>query len=290
MRRVGAPHSPGHPRCGEGTTAAACRSCSQHPKLGYPWPPRFGVCGPLMARAWSALWRTLSTRHSFGFIGICLLLAAGGAGAGARVRPCLWGLFSEGGALGGPGGCWDGWDAASGSGMGVRVVLSQLPAPVMVPQCQPCPTTSAAAVLAARAIYQPGGHHPAPAHPSRCSEAGALYISCDGFQILLRFCSHGRVADTRSSSSICPQEPWGWTRSHTTGSQRGGTVLSMHGDPKGWAGEPLRDNWGWGPMVSWGDEAGMTAAAPGGDGDGDDGAVRAGSVETVVPPVPRPAL
>lgn len=228
---------------------------------------------------------TLSTQHSFGFVGICLLLAAGGAGTGGGLTLPPGVVFGRG-SLGGPGGHWDGWDPANGSGRGGRVVLSQLPAPVMVPRCELCPAASPVAVLAAWAISQPRGPHPAPAHPPRCSEAIAPCISCDGFQTLLRFCSRRRVEDARPLLRL-PGEPRGWTRS-----RRGGPVPLMHGIPKGWVGEPERDNWGRGPMVCWGDEAGMTLATPGwaGDGAGGDGAVRAGSVRTAVPPIPCPAL
>lgn len=68
---------------------------------GTPGPtcrPQLGVRGSFTPRVQSAPWRSLSTRHGFGFVGICLLLAAGkGAGAGVRVGPCLRGSSQRGG-------------------------------------------------------------------------------------------------------------------------------------------------------------------------------------------------
>lgn len=144
------PHQ--HPWHREGTT-----TCCLMVSAGTHGPP----CQPTRSQLWGAWsphtkgmeWPMEDAQHSFGFVGICLLLAGGG---------------------------------------------------------------------------EKGHRSNAPAHPSWCLGAIALYISRDVSQTLLRSAA-AEGWRIRVPPLICPQEPWGWTRSRTTSSQRGGIVPLVPG-------------------------------------------------------------
>lgn len=133
---------------------------------------------------------------------------------------------------------------------------AQQPAPMAGMWCEPCPAASPHGwrkppqdLLVARAVSQPAGPDPSPAHPSQASGAVALCVSCDGFQTLLRFCSHGRAGDaspmdlpphylgsTGAGPAAAPPAAGGVTTSPgCTGSWRGGRV-SRRGTTGGRAG------------------------------------------------------
>lgn len=216
-------------------------------------------------RAWTK--PTPSTWHGFGFIGICLLLTAGGRGGRLRVQSCLGGCSREG-EPGGTSGCRDGGDTASGRGgeLGCAQLVAGDSVPVTVPRCQLCPAASPAAVPAVELSSSPGGlilpQLIPPGAQQLLPHSSAAMVSSPGCTSVA-----AGVWKMRNPSAICPGDPGGWTRS-----RRGGTVPLMHRVPKGWAGEPERDSWGQGPVVCWGDEAGVIPGWAGDGAGGDRGA------------------
>jgi len=216
MGCAGPPHSPGtHSvlRCGEGSAAV---------------PP--GLAAPIAPQPWALLppslspglgvpsWRgspaedaqhpaRLRLRWHLPFIGC-------GGSRGRGGGPTL--------PRGGPGGCWDGWDAGRGVGAacpGDGAAVPALPGRLSPrPRCLRPPSASPESPILPRLIL-PGAQRP----PPRTSAEGGFP---NPTALLQPWGGGGCVSPP-------PREPWGWTHSLAAGSRRGGIVPSMHGVPKG---------------------------------------------------------
>lgn len=132
------------------------------------------------------------------------------------------------------------------------------------------------------AISQPIGPDPAPAHPSQPSGAVVPYVSCDGFQTLLCFCSHRRAGD---ASPVGLPPCYGEHGGCTTSSRRSDNIPWVHGVLEERTEELERNKWGrrqgrlhrvyWAgagggrsqPVPRGGDEVGTMPAMPGWAGD-----------------------
>lgn len=154
-------------------------------------------------------------------------------GPGCGSDPASGGLLREVGSPGAPGGRWDGWDSASGSREESRgrarpavcpgdgATGPALPSHLSPRPCWPCEPPTGPEGLILPQLILPGAQRPLP-------RTSALMVS--------RPCCASAAAGGWKirgvpPALICPQEPWGWTRSHATSSRRGGIVPSMHKGP-----------------------------------------------------------